>query len=161
MFINKEFFVNVSGKPALCFNAAVDDIVDEKYGNHDDLDEYFDAILDQLSRIHTENFVKKYPEQYDKYYCQKLITSKHITIKYNYLIASFEKICCSNDGFTINDIAMLIQKQHKKMCVNHKKSITSNKIPKYFPIDISTYNISLRFTINVSNDIPKINVYHV
>jgi len=157
---DKEFFVNLYGKPALQFGVAVDDIIHEKYGEHDEF-EHYDEILDQLSRIHTNNFIKKYPEQYDTYYCKKIITSTHITINYNYLIAPLIKIYCSDDGFTINDVALIIQKQYRKIYINHKKSLLNNKISRYLPIDKIYYESSFRFSIKISTNIPKIDVYYI
>lgn len=156
---DKEYFVNLYGKPALQFGVAVDDIVHEKYGERDELDEHYETILDQLSRIHTEIFIKKYPKQYNTYYCEKMITCTHITINYNYLIAPLTKIYCSDNGFAINDIATIIQKQYRKIYVNHKKSLLNNKISRYLPINQTNYESSFRFSIDISTNIPKINVY--
>ncbi len=139
----KEFHINRIGYPALKQSVCFDDIY------KDDDDDSIDELLDELFSMKFSEFKIKYPEQYHKYYEEKLIKSTHITIRYEYqLVDQIRKIYASPDGFTMSEIATIIQKQYKKFYQNHKRAVTNNELPKYLPVDVIEFeNLCIRFHI--------------
>ena len=104
-------------------------------------------------------FKKRYPVLHTKYYIDKEIKSKHITIEYNYpLIAPIKKIYKSVTGFSLNDIATIIRNKYLKFYEDYEAAEVNNTIPRYLPKNVIEFNnLSIRFWIDeAENDIPNI-----
>jgi hypothetical protein len=141
-----EFYVNNSGSPALGFRSITNDIC----GMDADYDER-DELLDKLSDMKLSKFKSTYPKIYRKYYKKKLIDAPRIVINYHYpLVTPIDKIYTSENGFSINDIATIIQTQYEKFFDNYDYCIANNQIPKYLDQDFSSSKkyYGIRFHIN-------------
>lgn len=140
-----EFHVNYERSPALDFSSLMDDICDDE--NTDERDE----ILDDLCRMSLSEFKSTYPKVYRTYFRKKLINSTRIVINYHYpLVVPIDKIHVSTKGFSVLDIATIIQKQYAKFFKNYEDCIANGQTPKYLSSDFSSSRPywCIRFHIN-------------
>ena len=142
-----EFYVNAEDC-ALRLSSLSSELYNDDASHSDD--DVLDNILDELNNMDCAAFQNKYPEIYKKYFIDKVIQSSHIIIYYHFpLFAQISKIYLSQNGFSIGEIATIIQNQYKKFYKNREIAITNNLIPKYIPI--GAYELSslyLRFHIH-------------
>jgi hypothetical protein len=145
---NNEFSVNTEDCP-LCLSSLAIELWNGDDDGDDNSASYGD-ILDELGNMDCAEFKNKHPEIYNKYFIDKVIQSLHIIIYYHFpLFAEISKIYVSQDGFSIVEIATIIQNQYKKFYKNREMAIKNNLTPKYIPID--AYDLSslcLRFHIH-------------
>lgn len=110
----QEFHIHIKVQLALSFIIAADDIAEES--------DEFDEVTDTLSRMSFEEFDLRYPLLHQKYYVEKSITTKHIQVSFHFpLLAKIKKLYYNELGFSLNEIATIIQKQYIKFYANPER----------------------------------------
>jgi hypothetical protein len=112
-----------------------------------DDDHGMDAILYELYDMDISRFRQLHPDIYKKYYEDKIIESKHISVSYWYgFVASIEKVYVSETGFSISDIAELIRAQLQKYNREYNEAKREERTPKHLTIPVCKY-WNVRFDI--------------
>lgn len=118
-------------------------------------DENCDIDDDLEKHDHDINYLRtNYENIYNKYYVNKL-SAKRLIIEYSYpLINKIRKLYVNDNGFSINDIANIINNKYKKMYDNYYDAMSENRSPKYFLHCDNIYSrpdISILFTLSMTN----------
>lgn len=124
------YFIDNFATPALDHRFLYTELIDAEDIEGLDSDE-FDNVMglaeEKLCDISYSTFCEEYPEINKKYYVDKLIPSKHISIQYDYpLISPVIMLYYSKFGFSANEIATIIQKQYQDFYANSKRYLPKN-----------------------------------